>query len=116
MRKRERQEKILGCTLSESLILFLFILLTIANIYRKTIAEGKILMDGFKAVPGNAIIVDPSFVQIKKSEYKDIKKNEEKIEDLKESVGKKDQKIKALKKDFKKNIEPPDREENIGPI
>ena len=100
MRKRERQEKLLGCTLSESLILFLFILLTIANIYRKIIEDGNLLIKGFKQVPGSAIVLDPGFVQIKQSAYKNFKKIEERIDDLEDTIVKKNSVIKTLEKDI----------------
>jgi len=100
MRKRERQEKLLGCTLSESLILFLFILLTIANIYRKIIEDGKLLVPGFKQVPGTAIVLGPDFMQITQNEYKNFKKSEERIDDLEDTIVKTNSIIKTLKKDI----------------
>ena len=103
MRKRERQEKILGSTLSESLILFLFILLAITSIYRKTIAEHGIIPPGHKTVPNDSEIIKAGWVPISENQLNDIEKNISIINELNSSNSKKDDIIDDLKKEIRNN-------------
>ena len=103
MRKRERQEKILGSTLSESLILFLFILLAIASIYRKTIAEQGIIPPGHKIVPNDSEIIRAGWVSVREDQFNDFEKNISTINELNRSNSAKDDLIDNLKKKIQNN-------------
>jgi len=110
MRKRERQEKILSSTLSESLILFLFILLAITSIYKtkvneyhKTVTENKLLPPGYKPVLEGERILQYNEKAIDKDEYDQLlseaqkgNKSSNTVSKLQNLLTRKDKKIKEL--------------------
>ena len=98
MKKAHRQERLLSSTLTESLILFLFILLAIADIYakrEKIFKEQGLIPPGHKAIPENLKTIDEDQLAVEKSYYKQLQDKEEKFDKI---VGEKDKEIESLRK------------------
>ena len=98
MKKAHRQERLLSSTLTESLILFLFILLAIADIYakrEKIFKEQGLIPPGHKAIPENLKTIDEDQLAVEKSYYKELQDKEEKFDKI---VGEKDKEIESLRK------------------
>ena len=93
MKKAHRQERLLSSTLTESLILFLFILLAIADIYQKREKEYKdngMIPPGHKAVPKETIVIDKNQIGVDKDKYLQLtSKLENSREELKKLKGQK---------------------------
>ena len=97
MKQAHRQERILSSTLTESLILFLFILLAIADIYQKReeiFKEQGMIPPGHKAVEEDAQLINKDQLAIDKEEYDKLKNNEE---NFSEFVDNKNKEIDILK-------------------
>ena len=85
MKKAHRQERLLSSTLTESLILFLFILLAIADIYAKReriFEEQGLIPPGHKAVLENLKTIDDDQVAISSSEYEKFIDQNRKIDEI----------------------------------
>jgi hypothetical protein len=115
--RRYRQEKILGSTLSETLILFLFILLAISSIYntkylkaeeelaqaeeklrilaREKLPSGKGIFDSTKVVSDNEEVINKKDLIALRHELQDLKK-EIKSSDKHDQIKKRDKKIREL--------------------
>jgi hypothetical protein len=116
LKKAHRQERLLSSTLTESLILFLFILLAIADIYakREKIFEDQgLIPPGHKTVPENLKMIDDGQVAISISDYEKFKNQDEKIDELLKNKEKELNKLREKLVD-KGGVNPPPCEFNDG--
>jgi len=99
-RQRFNRTKLLYNTLTETLILFLFILLAIATIYNRTIGEQKEIIEKNKFIPAG-------HVAIEKGKYDDFLKNKDNIAGITSEKDSLKNRIKDLNKKIEMGVGPP---------
>jgi|TARA_B100000315_G_scaffold9904_1_gene9627 hypothetical protein len=103
-KKRFYKEKLLSATLTETLLVYLFILLAIASIYEKTITEfEEAFKKDDKLKPGQIAIDSTEFIQLQTKAFNYVDVNDElddvndELEKVKENIREKDNQIQKYK-------------------